>query len=324
MLICVNYHYIRKSFDAKYPSIFGITPDAFEHQILELSKLGKFISADYLAYVIESGRVLDGLYFLITFDDGLKEQMNLAVPILDRLGIPAVFFANSATFTESRVEYVHKIHLIRSVVDPKELSNLVKVELPLLGKLEMKAIRAKGVEHYKYDTPDTAELKYLLNFILKKEQLDILIDKTFESFFSEPEVNDTLYMSVGDITYLAKRGMLGSHGHTHVPMGLQTAEHKLREIVGSGERLKELTGCFPKAFSFPYGSLNSVLGCKDYLTKGGYQFALTMERAINQDLKQPFGLSRFDNNDMPLGKSFQFQHNNELDKYPLRSWKIQN
>lgn len=129
-------------------------------------------------------------------------------------------------------------------------------------------------------------------------------------------------MSVDDISKLASVGQLGSHGHTHVPMGLQNQASKREEIIGSSEIFKTLTGRKPIGFSFPYGSLNSAEGCKDLLEEGGYKFALTMERAINPDLTQPFGLSRFDNNDMPLGKSFAFQSHLDVLKYPLRSWEI--
>jgi peptidoglycan/xylan/chitin deacetylase (PgdA/CDA1 family) len=324
MLICVNYHYIRDSFEAKHPSIFGIQPDAFERQLEALSKIGKFISAEDLATAIINGKGLEGNNVLITFDDGLKEQMNLAVPILNRMGIPAIFFANSASFTEKRVESVHKIHLVRSVLSPKDLLRMVDNHLPEMTPLEISVIRAKGIKHYKYDTEDTAELKYLLNFILEKNQLQEFIDHAFQMAFNEVTVNEELYMSIDDITKLAHQGQLGSHGYTHVPMGLQDMSTKRKEIVGSAEMFKNLTGFQPIGFSFPYGSLNSAEGCKDYLVEGDYVFALTMERSINPDLTQPFGLSRFDNNDMPLGKSFPFQNHMDVFNYPMRSWEIQN
>lgn len=322
MLICVNYHYIRASFEAKYPSIFGIKPDAFERQLEALSKLGNFISAEDLATTIANGEPLEGTNFLITFDDGLKEQMNLALPILKRMGIPAIFFANSASFTEKRVESVHKIHLVRSILSPKDLLQMADNHLPEMTPTELSEIRARGIEHYKYDTEDTAELKYLFNFVLEKSKLQEFIDQVFNTAFDEAAVNNELYMSIDDITELAMQGQLGSHGHTHLPMGLQDRASKHKEILGSAAIFKNLTGKQPIGFSFPYGSLNSTEGCKELLIQGEYKFALTMERAINPDLTQPYGLSRFDNNDMPLGKSFPYQNHKEVVKYPLRSWEI--
>ena len=44
--------YIRESFEAKHPSIFGIQPDAFERQLEAISTIGEFISAEDLATII--------------------------------------------------------------------------------------------------------------------------------------------------------------------------------------------------------------------------------------------------------------------------------
>ena len=39
MLIASNYHYIRNSFESKYPSIFGLTPAEFKLQVEAMAKL---------------------------------------------------------------------------------------------------------------------------------------------------------------------------------------------------------------------------------------------------------------------------------------------
>lgn len=46
MLIAVNYHYIRESFEAPYPAIFGKTPAELRSQLEQLGKAGSFVSAD--------------------------------------------------------------------------------------------------------------------------------------------------------------------------------------------------------------------------------------------------------------------------------------
>ena len=93
-MLCVgNYHYIRTGFKAKYPSIFGFTPSQFKMQLENLSKYGEFISQPELLQKIE--QPLQKNYILITFDDGLKEQYEIAKPILDEMGIPFIFFSCS-------------------------------------------------------------------------------------------------------------------------------------------------------------------------------------------------------------------------------------
>lgn len=324
MLICINYHYIRENFKTKYPSIFGITPKEFRNQLEELAKLGNFISGSQLGHFVQENKKLRGVNFLITFDDGLQEQFELAYPILKEMGIPAMFFPNTATLRDrSRVEMVHKIHLIRSEIDPNIILQQTQPHLTasILGRME--EIRTKGIAHYRYDIPETAELKYLLNFELENAVLKQIIDEIFSQNFNTTQVNRELYINSDALGALAKKGLIGSHGETHVPLGLQSETVKLTEICGSYDYIMEHTGYAPVGFSFPYGNKESASGCNNILKMAGYKFALTMERAINQDLRQPFGLSRFDNNDMPLGKSFSFSLSKELLKYPKRKWKTQ-
>ena len=81
----------------------------------------KFISANDLDHNIRNNIKIKGVKFLVTFDDGLKEQFNTALPILEEMGIPALFFINCSTSKYNKVEEVHKIHLIRSIISPQEI-----------------------------------------------------------------------------------------------------------------------------------------------------------------------------------------------------------
>lgn len=325
MLICVNYHYIRESFEAKFPSIFGIKPDDFRFQLETLSKFGTFISGEELGRKVEEDQAFKGINYLITFDDGLQEQFDLAYPILKEMGIPAMFFPNTGTLEEKdMVEIVHKIHLIRSIVCPSEIRKIMTPYLSSEIVAELGEIREKGIKHYKYDKPETAELKYLLNFTLNQFLISEPMNRIFKEYFNPKEVNSNLYMSHQSVQELADRGFIGSHGENHIPLGLQKENTKHREITGSFNYIEKVFGQKPAGFSFPYGSLDSVMGCQEHLQAAGYKFALTMERAINSNLSQPFAISRFDNNDMPLGKSFKFGKSSELLKYNSSRWIIGN
>jgi len=161
MLVVSNCHYIRESFDSKYPSIFGLTPKQFEDQLIELSKHGTFISQSELLNFLD--KPFDKNYILITFDDGLSEQFELARPILKKLGIPFVFFINSMNYVEKKVSLVHKIHIVRSEISSEEIINFIKKDLNIgLNKKEKSLAKV----NYNYDDEISANLKYLLNFKL--------------------------------------------------------------------------------------------------------------------------------------------------------------
>ena len=102
MLTVCNYHYIREDFKTKYPSIFGVTPLAFKEQLLLLRNQGDFISSRDLINSSDTILSSEENYILITFDDGLKEQCDFGLSILNTLNIPALFFANSINYLEKK------------------------------------------------------------------------------------------------------------------------------------------------------------------------------------------------------------------------------
>jgi peptidoglycan/xylan/chitin deacetylase (PgdA/CDA1 family) len=73
-LLAVNYHYFREE---KYENgIYPLTKREFLNQIDELSKYYEFISQNDLIDKIKNKKYSNKKYCLLTFDDGLKEQMN--------------------------------------------------------------------------------------------------------------------------------------------------------------------------------------------------------------------------------------------------------
>src|SRR5258708_2694297 len=121
MLVAVAYHYIRDSFDSPYPSILGLTPDELSSQLDRLGRIAPFVSQKDVADAIAGRRKLPERCWLLTFDDGLREQYDVAWAMLNRRGIPAVFFVNTEPIFEGKTATVHKLHILRSLVSPQAL-----------------------------------------------------------------------------------------------------------------------------------------------------------------------------------------------------------
>lgn len=323
MLAAINYHYIRTSFDYKYPSIFGIKPKKFENQLKALQKVGQFISQTQLREHIEKNECLPENALLITFDDGLKEQYQLAYPILERLNIPFVFFVNTHAATEQKLLNVHKIHIVRSQIAPNDMMGELKVFIKENNyDVDFDRAEYEGIAHYKYDIPSAAKLKFALNFLLNQSQQDIFIDHLFSELFDdrETDIAANLYMGFDEIRDLGQKGYIGSHSHHHNPIGLLEQSKQEFEVKHSKKILEDITQTEIFGLSYPYGSLASCSGVGKILKKYEYKYAFTMERALNSSVNNCFYLSRFDNNDMPLGKSYPFQKHTFFDQYPTSSW----
>lgn len=64
----------------------------FERQLRELKRLGDPISLDEAVQLLRDKQPIGGRYFCITFDDGFRNNLTNAVPVLVEQEVPAAFF----------------------------------------------------------------------------------------------------------------------------------------------------------------------------------------------------------------------------------------
>lgn len=304
MLTVSNYHYIREEFKTPYPSIFGVTPEAFKKQLVACKEIGQYIHPRDL--LLNSADIISSKnnYLIITFDDGLREQFELAKPILDALEIPALFFVNSINFIDNEVSLVHKIHLLRSQIAPKELiESFTASNLQTTIQLSNEEKR-KAIVHYNFDGVESAHLKYILNFKLTADQQSKVINSLFERYFDPNKVNRELYMDEKHLIVLADQEMLGSHAHSHFPLGLLHKESIRDELSTTKNYLERLSNKVIDFVSYPYGSPEACASPVQEIAESvGYKIGFTMERGINCGGEEDLLLKRFDCNDLPLGKN---------------------
>jgi len=303
MLTVSNYHYIRPDFKTEFPSIFGVTPQVFREQLLLLKNEGDFIDPKTL--LADTKAVLESKqhYFFITFDDGLKEQYQYALPILDELNIPAVFFANSRNFQDKKVSTVHKIHLLRAVMSPKDFLTKLSDSTAITFS-EADKVKAKST--YIYDDENSAVLKYILNFKLSFEELEVIIETLFNKLFDEQATLRKLYMDESEIIDLSTKSYLGSHTHNHYPIGLLDSKSIEFELRNSKLFFEKMTGSSVEMVAYPYGSpeacTSEVAQTASHL---GYKLGFTTTRGVNTSDSNYLLLNRFDCNDLKGGKNFK-------------------
>lgn len=303
MLTVSNYHYIRENFETEFPSIFGVSPIFFRQQLLLLKRTGVFIHPNDLINNLDEILKSEQNYILITFDDGLKEQCDVALPILDELNIPALFFINSINHIEKKVSLVHKIHLVRSIISTVVLYEKL---MYFTGKnLSLPEVK-KAHEFYRFDDDLSAEFKYFLNVLLDYNTQEKFINGIFTQYFNESEVLENLYMNTNEIQELIKRGFIGSHSHTHLPLGLFNLETIRHELTISKSYLESLGNATIAFISYPYGTKEAVNGAVAKIAKEvGYEFGFTTKVGVNTSESNLLLLNRFDCNDLISGKNYK-------------------
>lgn len=275
-LLAVNHHYYRPMEPGR--GIYPTSPALMAENIALLRANGWVFGgeqqiSDYLA-----GNAQQKIC-IITLDDGLREQMQCLAD-LETLGVPALFFVSTAPVIERRVLDVHKLHMIRSVMEDGELG----ARLNKLFGMEKHAFDdAVLATQYRYDDPISRRVKYFLNFVLAAEVKDDFISALFtELHGDEKAAAHALYMSCEDWKTLAAKGYLGTHGHRHVPLATLSAEAMRDDICLSLSTLREATGRDVKGISYPFGGKTAVSDAVFSASRAlGLTYGFTMQRSVN-------------------------------------------
>jgi peptidoglycan/xylan/chitin deacetylase (PgdA/CDA1 family) len=296
VLLAVGYHYVAAEPPAEPRAIFPVTVDALAAQLELLGRSFEFVSRDELLAAVAGEASLPERACVVTFDDGLRCQLDLGLPVLERLGVPAVFFVAGKPLAEERVLYVHKVHALRERVPDAEL-------LALVGAAEVSAEIAE--EHYRYDDPDAARLKYLLNMELPLEEREAVVGAAFaEVFPNERAFARELYMSQEDVARLEnEHRAVGAHSYAHEPLARLDDAALEADLEAVASLLADVTGARPRALSYPHGTPSTVdVRVARRAAATGFEVAFTMERALNATLDEPLLVGRLDANDAPGGK----------------------
>ncbi len=297
-LLPVNYHYFRNNKPGN--GIYPVTLREFESQLDELSKYYEFISQVDLIEKIDSG-ACNKNYCLLTFDDGLKEQMD-ALEVITKKGIPGVFYVTTKAIRESKVMDVHKLQFVRSVMSDDQIFDYIQAHI----EPRLLVFPSNIGSLYRYDTMQAKKIKYLLNFVIDEDLKKDIISFLFNQHADESEFSSNFYMNKDDVKKISHMNYLGTHTDAHLPLATLGKREIKCEIKKSLDFMKDVCDVdnIP-SISYPYGGSKSVSTEVAKISEEfGFGFGLTMFRGINnqKDLNNRLLLKRVDTNDAPGGK----------------------
>jgi len=266
------FHDVRDASNTKYASRYSLksylTPEIFKRQI-------EFISSRYK--VIDSSEILsinldgDENYAVLTFDDGLKDHLNVAKYLKDN-SLPATFFVPVEPVFHNTVIHAHKIQFILSVTNEKEL---VKEILNNFSD-EREVIWNQYSQTIWKDNWWTLEMIFITNFLRKHntekfncyDYCDVLFNKYVVS--KDIEYFKNFYLNEQDLSYIYDNGFtIGGHGYSSNNLLL---EKEWIKDIKKCEPIKSYTDFL--CFSYPHGGYSDEI--KKELKQNGYEFAYTV------------------------------------------------
>lgn len=293
-LLAVNHHYFRDFGPGR--GIYPTSPTQMEANVRALRDGGWALGAqsDVIRFCDANDSVSEKLC-VITFDDGLKEQMR-CLRVLESQGADAVFFVSTAPMVTGRVLDVHKMHMIRAELTDEQL-------VPRLRHFGFDSYvfdRDVLALQYRYDGEISQQVKYFLNFVMDLEQRDRWVTDLFQELFAdEKTVSAALYMDADDWRALARKGCLATHGHHHLPLATLLPEAIAADIAMSLQVIREQTGYDVRGIGYPFGGKTAVSESVFNAAKAlGLDYGFTMQRGVNPAPSNPMALNRIDVNDL--------------------------
>jgi peptidoglycan/xylan/chitin deacetylase (PgdA/CDA1 family) len=186
-------------------------------------------------------------YATISFDDGYKDNVEFALPILEKYNVKASFYVVTDCIDKNIPTWTHILDYL--FFNTKK--TFIKLDFGFLDS----CFRNGNIENINLRISYVKKLKPVLKQ-LSHSQRNMVLDKVTDIF------NDVqlpkLMMTWDDLKKLSALGHhIGSHTVSHCMLGTMVDEDEIRyELETSATRIKEELGFFPKTISYPVGSYN--------------------------------------------------------------------
>ncbi len=204
----------------------------------------------------------------ITFDDTLKCQYEVALPILDKFNISAFWFVNSALASKEKDENeIYKFFYKRNFrnFDEFYVIFLAEIHQSRFNKNVTRQISSfinnNFMIEYKLLSQNEREYRFIRDRILSRDQFKIIMDSLFKKYsFKKEKVAKQLWMDKKNLLKLHNKGqVLGLHSHSHIN-NLETLDYEKQysEFYKNKKFIDNICNQSTISASYPFGSYNKT------------------------------------------------------------------
>jgi peptidoglycan/xylan/chitin deacetylase (PgdA/CDA1 family) len=271
-----------------------ITPESFE-------KIIKYLKKNYEPVPLE--KTLTSQFqpsgkkplCAITFDDGYKDFIDYAFPILAKYNMPSSMYVVTDCVNQNIPPWTYIInHLF---INTSKLS--INLDLSMYPPSLQQREWLNKEERILYAKKLSPYLKKI-DYNEKK-----LLYQQIKNDFNDVDVPEGLMMSWDDIKEIHSNGCeIGSHSCSHPLLANKTCIDEIRnELSESGKQIQEKIGKFPITISYPFGNYNDQV--IRISKEEGYQMGVAVKSCTyNTQNHNIFEIPRIELYDEPYYKSW--------------------
>lgn len=275
-LAILMYHRVLHSPDSL--RTFDITVDEFRKQMRWVCDCFNVLPLPEALQRLRNGGCPSSA-LAITFDDGYRDNVEVALPVLQELGLHATFFIASGYLNGGMMWNDAVIEYMRTVPD---------------GKIDLNCI-GMGTMHFHGMEERRGIIVQLLNKIkyIPFEQRESIVNRLREE---DHRSSSELMMRDEDVQYLHRAGMeIGGHTRNHPILSRLESSRAFAEIAEGKQDLERLDVGPIRLFAYPNGKTNIDYTSEhvEMVKQAGFDAAVSTDAGVASCSSDNWQLPRF-------------------------------
>lgn len=272
-LAIVTYHHIADQGESYRfdPDVADAMPTQFRRQMETLARHCTVVTIDDVVRAVEGGS-LPANPVLVSFDDGYRSCHDVALQILNSVGLPATFFIATGYITDRKLYWWERIAIV-------------------LNQTRQHSAKITYPETRTISPHDPATRRQLTDLIKRTPNLDVarFLDELTVALGVawsreiEKQYADELIMTWDHVRAMAKAGM-GIESHTRHHRVLQTLDDAAldEELGGSKRDIERELGRPCRAVAYPVGrTIAAEPRIRAAIERAGYSVGFTNATGTN-------------------------------------------
>lgn len=243
-LVILTYHRLVDSDTDLDEGVISATAKEFSQQLDLLARTQNVLTMNDLRRVLDGDLELPNNSVMITFDDGYRDNYELALPALVHYGLQATFFVTTGFVEAPQLPWWDRISYIL------KLTKVPRIRLEYPRPIHLRLSDAQERLHAKKTLlhlfKQVVGLDYVRFFAELEEQAQVFVD--------EPHLAKELFMNWEEVRRMHLSGMeIGAHCHSHRVLETIQSEEAIEELAYCQKLILENVGISPRSIAYPVG-----------------------------------------------------------------------
>jgi peptidoglycan/xylan/chitin deacetylase (PgdA/CDA1 family) len=233
--------------------------------LLDVNGVERLVPPDEWCARVDAESLEDAV--CLTFDDGVRSQYEVAVPVLEERGLSAFFFVHTSALTDPPTgpelyRYLRSTYHDVDQFYEEFFEAIARTDFAERILERLKTFDAESyLASYPFYTDADRSFRFVRDDVLAPHEYEEIIDGLFaRRNIDRQSAGRNLWLQPEQLQDLERRGhMVGLHSHSH-PMNMArlSYDEQLREYQTNIDILSQVLGRRPICMSHPNNSRNSA------------------------------------------------------------------